>query len=269
MGPRGIRIGSTRFSYKPGGSYDPERKEMYMDSDRWTVVDCGDVDYIPGDAKTSFDNLTEAVRLLVEQGVMPVILGGDHSVTYPVIRGLEKLEHVDIVHIDAHLDWTESVGGQTMSNGSPMRNSAKLPWVGKIIHLGIRGLGSSGPSDYAAAEAYGDKVYSVKQTRAMGIEKILQDLPKGGNVYVTIDIDGMDAATAPATGSPIFGGFLYDEAVDILEAVAKHSRVIGCDMVEVAPPYDDPAGTTCYLAARLVSDLLGFVTKERERNTEK
>ena len=269
LGPRGIRIGSTRFSYKSGGSYDPERNDMYMDSDLWRVVDCGDVDYVPGDIDTSFENLTEAVRLLVEQDVFPVILGGDHSVTYPVLCGMEKLEKVNVLHIDAHLDWTASVAGQTRSNGSPMRNAAALPWVGKFLHLGIRGIGSSGPSDFADARAYGDSLYSVKETRRIGIEKIMEDLPRDSKVYVTIDIDGLDAAQAPATGSPIFGGFVYDEVVEILETAAKHCRIIGCDMVEVAPPFDDPAGTTCYLAARLVSDLLGFVTKERERRGEK
>ncbi len=265
LGPRGIRVASTRFSYKSGGSYDPERDQMYLDSDRWKIVDCGDVDYVPGDLDASFENLTEAVRLLVGQNVMPVVLGGDHSVTYPVIQGMKAAGPFDIIQFDAHLDWTRSVGGQTRSNGSPMRNCAALPYVGKIIHLGIRGIGSSGPADFADARAYGDKIYSVKQTRSIGIERILQDLTPGGKVYVTFDIDGMDAAIAPATGSPMFGGFQYEEVVDMLEAIAKHNQVIGCDMVEVAPPYDDVGTTTAYLAARLVSDLLGFVTKEREK----
>lgn len=264
LGPRGIRVGSTRFSYKPGGTYDFERNQMYMDSDRWRVVDCGDVDYVPGDLDSSFANLTEAVRLLQAQGAMPVVLGGDHSVTYPVLQGLAAAGPFSIIKIDAHLDWTRSVGGQTRSNGSPMRNAAGLPYVGRVLHLGIRGIGSSGPADFADARAHGDSIYTVKQTRQLGIQRILQDLPPGGKVYVTMDIDGLDAATAPGTGSPIFGGFLYDETVDILEAIAQHSQVIGLDMVEVSPPYDDPAGTTCYLAARLISDLLGFVTKARE-----
>ena len=265
LGPRGIRVASTRFSYKSGGSYDPERDQMYLDSDRWKIVDCGDVDYVPGDLDASFENLTEAVRLLVGQNVMPGVLGGDHAVTYPGIPGRKAAGPFDIIQFDAHLDWTRSVGGQTRSNGSPMRNCAALPYVGKIIHLGIRGIGSSGPADFADARAYGDKIYSVKQTRSIGIERILQDLTPGGKVYVTFDIDGMDAAIAPATGSPMFGGFQYEEVVDMLEAIAKHNQVIGCDMVEVAPPYDDVGTTTAYLAARLVSDLLGFVTKEREK----
>lgn len=265
LGPRGIRISSTRFSYKSGGSYDPERDDTYMDRDLWRVVDCGDADYIPGDIESSNENLTEAVKLLVEQDVFPAILGGDHSVTYPVLLGLEKLGEVNVLHIDAHLDWTASVGSQTRSNGSPMRNGAALPWIGKFIHLGIRGLGSSGPGDYADARAYGDTIYSVKDTRRLGVDKILEDLPAGSKVYVSIDIDGLDAAQAPATGSPIFGGFLYDDITEILERAAERFDIVGCDMVEVSPPYDDNAGTTCYLAARIVSDLLGFVTKSRER----
>lgn len=264
LGPRGIRVASTRFSYKPGGTYDPERDALYLDSNRWRIVDCCDVDYVPGDIDASFANLTEATRCLVQQGVMPVILGGDHSITYPAILGMEAIGKFNIVQFDAHLDWSASVAGQTRSNGSPMRNCAKLPYVGRIIHLGIRGIGSSKPSDFADARANGDKIYSVKKTRELGIDKILEDLPRGEKVYVTFDIDGMDAAVAPATGSPMFGGFQYGEVVDIFEAIAKHNRVIGMDMVEVAPPYDDVGDTTCYLAARLVSDLLGFVTKELE-----
>ncbi|MCQ2558260.1 MAG: agmatinase [Oscillospiraceae bacterium] len=269
LGPRGIRLGSTRFRFKSGGSYDPERDDTYLDTDRWTVVDCGDVDYVPGDWDTTFHNLAEAVRILTSQGVMPVILGGDHSVTYPALIGMEPAGNFDIIHIDAHLDWTASVAGQTRSNGSPMRNAAALPYVGRILHLGIRGIGSSGPSDFADARANGDKIYSVKQTRSLGMEKILADLPKGGNVYVSFDIDGMDAAIAPATGSPMFGGFNYEEMNDMLEAIAEHCNVIGCDMVEVSPPYDELGGNTGYLAARLVADLLGFATKAREKRGEK
>lgn len=265
LGPRGIRLGSTRFSFKSGGSYDPERDDMYLDTDKWKVLDCGDVDFVPGDLETTNKNLTEAVKILVDQKVMPVVLGGDHSITYPVVCGMEKLGPFDIIQFDAHLDYTKSVGGQTISNGSPMRNSASLPYVGKIIHLGIRGVGSSGPSDYADARAHGDLIYSPRKTREAGIDNILSNLKKGGNVYITLDIDGLDAAIAPGTSAPMFGGFNYDEMVDMLEAIAKYSNVVGMDLVEVSPMYDEIGSNTCYLAARLIADLLGFVTKEKEK----
>lgn len=264
LGPRGIRTASTRFSYKPGGSYDPERKKMYLDSQRWTIEDCGDADYVPGDLEASNRNLTQAVRILMDRKVVPVVLGGDHSITYPVLCGMEAAGSFDVIHFDAHLDWTRSVGGQCYSNGSPMRLSAALPYVGQILHIGVRGIGSSGPADFADAQAHGDMIYSVKQTRREGVEKVFSCLTPGRAVYVTIDIDAMDAACAPGTGSPMFGGFWYDEMVDMLEEIGGKFNVIGMDMVEVAPQYDEVGGNTCYLAARLISDLLGFVTKARE-----
>lgn len=139
LGPRGIRLGSTRFSYKKGGTYDSERKEFYMDTDKWKVVDCGDVDYIPGDLLGTMANLREAVKIIQSQKVMPVVLGGDCGVDFPMLQGMEGVGNFDIIHIDAHLDWTKPLDGQKYFNGSPMRNAAGLPYVGRILHLGIRG----------------------------------------------------------------------------------------------------------------------------------
>ena len=148
LGPRGIRLGSTRFTYKKGGTYDSERKQYYMDARRWHVVDCGDVDYIPGDLKGTMANLESAVSIIQKQGALPVVLGGDCAVDFPVLQGLEGIGNFDIVHIDAHLDWTKPLDGQKFFNGSPMRNAAGLPYVGRILHLGVRGIGSSGPDDF-------------------------------------------------------------------------------------------------------------------------
>ena len=265
LGPRGIRLGSTRFSYKKGGTYDSERQEFYMDANRWKVVDCGDVDYIPGDLKGPMDNLREAVRILQDQGIMPVVLGGDCAVDYPVLQGMEAAGPFDIIHIDAHLDWTKPLDGQKYFNGSPMRNAAGLPYVGRILHLGIRGIGSSGPEDFAEARSHGDGIYSVRDIRKKGIQAILEEFKPQAHSIICFDIDAMDAVYAPATGSPMFGGFTYDEAVDILEALTDYTDPIAMVMTEVAPPFDDVGGTTGYLAARLISDELGFITKAREK----
>ncbi len=111
-----------------------------MDSNKWKVKDCGDVDYIPGDPKGTCENLEEAVRILIRKGGLPVILGGDCSVVYPVVKGLEEKGLLDIIHFDAHLDWTKPMDGQKYFNGSPMRNAAELTHVGRILHLGIEEL---------------------------------------------------------------------------------------------------------------------------------
>jgi agmatinase len=264
LGPRGIRLGSTRFSFKPGGSYDPERDTYYLDANKWKVVDCGDIDYIPGDLTGTFNNIEAAARKIADRKAFPVILGGDHSITYPVVKGLDNIGEFDIIHIDAHLDWTENIGGQYYSNGSPMRNISKLPYVKSILHLGIRGIGSSGRTDFEDAKNNGDLIYSAKQVRSTGVNKILAEFKTGRNVFVTFDIDAMDYSISPGTGSPMFGGFYYDEVNEMLECIAKEFNVIGFDFVEVSPPYDDPGSTTCYLAARLIADFLGFITKEKE-----
>jgi agmatinase len=268
LGPRGIRMQSTRFSYSPDGSYDPERDDSYVSTNRWRVFDCGDADIVPGDLEATFANIEAAVRKIVDRHAMPVVLGGDHSITIPVVRGLQATGPFHVIHFDSHLDWTANRGGQRYSNGSPCRIMSTMPHVRKMAHLGIHGIGSSQKSDFEDARANGDLIMSPREIRKTGIQETLARLPKGERYFVTIDIDAMDCSIAPGTGAPMHGGFYYDEMTDLLEGVAKMGMIVGFDLTEVAPPYDDPSGTTCYLAARLISDFIGFITKERERSEQ-
>ena len=109
------------------------------------------------------------------------------------------------------------------------------------------------------------KLYSVKDYRRVGIEEILKNVKPGRNTFIHFDIDAMDYPLSKGTGSPMLGGFTYDEATEMLEAIAKHCNVVGMLMAEVAPQYDDEGDTTCYTAARLTCDLMGFATKAREK----
>lgn len=269
LGPRGIRLQSTRFHYTPRGSYDPERDDFYLSTEKWRVVDCGDIDMIPGDLEGSFQNIEAAVRKIVSKGAMPVILGGDHSITIPVTKALNEEGPFHVIHFDSHLDWTSNIGGQRFTNGSPCRHMAKLPYVESMSHLGVHGIGSSKKSDFDDAKANGDRILSPKEIRRMGIEETLSCLPKGERYFVTIDIDVLDYSIAAGTGSPMLGGLYYDEMAELLEGIAKLGKIVAFDFVEVAPPYDDPSGTTCYLAARLISDFIGFITKEQEKGEVK
>ena len=107
-------------------------------------------------------------------------------------------------------------------------------------------------------------IYSVKQTRAAGIQAILNEFKPDKKVFIAIDIDVMDASCARATASPMFGGFWYEEMADMFEAIAGSAEIIGITLTEVAPPYDDGVDTTAYLAARMISDILNFATKAKE-----
>ncbi len=260
MGPRSIREQSSLYAF--GSGYDHERDITYDNSDI-KIVDCGDVSIINGDLEQSHENTEEFIRKVVEKGTIPIILGGDHSITSPAAFALESHEKVNIVQIDAHLDWLKDASGQRFTLSSPMRRMSEMKHINKMAQLGIRGVGSSQKDDFEAARAYGSTILSPRQVRKMGIDAALSDMPEGEKYYVTLDIDGLDASIAPGAGSPSPGGFYYDEVSDILEAVAKKGEVIGFDLVEVNPLYD-PSGVTSQIAARLILDFINYIVYEQK-----
>ncbi|RST60689.1 agmatinase [Siminovitchia terrae] len=267
MGPRGIREGSTLYSFGLEGAYDIENDIMYLGPD-WKIVDCGDVDMVHGDIMQCHENTEAAIRKIVSKGALPVVLGGDHSITAPVGKGLEELGPFHVIQIDAHLDWADHRSGMRYGHGNCIRRLSELDHVQQIFQFGIRGISSSKKEDVDAARDYGSVILSPRQMREMGLEQVLEHIPAGEKYYVTIDIDGIDPSIAPGTGTPSPGGLLYDEINELLEGIAKRGNVIGFDIVEVAPPYD-PTGMTGQVAARISLDLLSYVLKERERKEER
>lgn len=262
MGPRGLREGSTLYCFGMDGAYDIEKDEMYL-GPSWKLVDCGDVDMVHGDLFQSFENTEEAVRKLVAKGAMPVVLGGDHSITIPVGKALEDLGPFHVIQIDAHMDWADHRSGQRFGHGSCIRRLSEMAHVQQIFQWGIRGISSSKKEDVDAAREYGSVIISPRQMRKMGFAAVLDQLPKGERYFVTIDIDGLDPSIAPGTGTPSPGGLLYDEVNELLEGIAKRGQVIGFDLTEVSPPYDQ-SGITSQVGARLILDFVSFILKERE-----
>src|SRR5699024_4376841 len=262
MGPRGIREGSTLYSFGLDGAYDIENDITYL-GPKWNIVDCGDVDIVHGDQNQSLENTEETVRKIAQKGTMPVILGGDHSITIGTGKALDVLGPFHVIQIDAHLDWADHRSGQKYGHGSTLRRLSEMEHVENILQLGIRGISSSTKEDVDAAKSYGSRILSPRQIRKMNWEEIFRNIPENDRYYVTIDIDGIDPSIAPGTGTPSPGGFSYDEVSDIVEAIAKRGTVVGFDLVEVSPPYD-PAGMTGQVAARIVLDFLSFILKKRE-----
>lgn len=262
MGPRGIREGSTLYSFGLDGAYDIENDITYLGPD-WKVVDCGDVDIVHGDLMQSHENTEVAIRKIVSKGAMPVVLGGDHSITAAVGKGLEELGPFHVIQIDAHLDWADHRSGQRYGHGSCIRRLSEMDHVREIFQFGIRGISSSLKEDVDAAREYGSTILSPRKMRKMGLEEVLAQIPEGEKYYVTIDIDGTDPSIAPGTGTPSPGGLLYDEVNELFEGIAKRGEVVAFDLVEVAPPYD-PTGMTSQTAARISLDLLSYVLKQKE-----
>lgn len=258
FGPRAIREASTLFSFGHDGAYDFEDDVTYMPNGKVRLVDVGDADMIHTDTVNSHANIELAVRKILAAGALPVTLGGDHSVHIPCIRAFDDQEPVHLIHIDAHLDFVDSRHGVMYGHGNPLRRASEMKHVTGMTQLGIRFVSSSNRDDYAAARKAGSDILSVRDVRKLGTEGVLERIPKGVRYYCTIDIDGFDPSIAPGTGTPSHGGFLYYEVLEILQGLTTQGDVVGIDLVEVAPDYDQ-TGTTAFLAAQLLMGFLGYI----------
>lgn len=261
FGPRAVREASTLFSFGHAGAYDHEDDVTYLGSDV-QIVDMGDADIVHTDTETSHANIETGVRAALAAGALPVLIGGDHSVNIPAIRAFDDQGPFHILQIDAHLDFVDERHGVRHGHGNPMRRAAEKPYVTGLTQLGIRNVSSTAKEGYEAARDMGSDILSVRQVRALGRDAILERIPAGERLYITIDIDGFCPSIAPGTGTPSHGGFLYYEVLEILQGVAKRNEIIGLDLVEVAPDYD-PTGSTAILAAQLLLNTLGFIFHER------
>ncbi len=259
FGPAAIRDASSR--YHPG-----EEWRGYIDAERGvrilqgvSMADVGDVDVRTVDLLENFDIITEATRLVRKNCRVPVFVGGDHAITFPIVRAFDEVPPpgMTLVQFDAHQDYTDEKYGVRYSHDNHMRRSSELPHVKQIVNVGLRGvLERSEP--YEAAQR--DGVITVPAERIVrdGVPAALTPLPAGGPAYVTIDIDVLDPSGAPGTGFPEPGGISYYQLKEALLLVAGRYDVLGFDVTEVDPVYD-AAGVTARIAAKLLLDFLGAI----------
>lgn len=263
FGPRAIREASTLFSFGHGGAYDHEDDVVYLPMDEVRIVDVGDADIVHTDTAASHRNAEAAVRMILERGALPVVLGGDHAINIPCVRAFSDQEPIHLVQIDAHLDFVDVRHGVREGHGNPMRRAAEQSHVTGLTQLGIRNVSSTARDGYEDARRRGSTIRSVRQCRTLGPGGVLDLIPAGARYYVSIDIDGFDPSIAPGTGTPSHGGFLYWEVIEILKGLAERGDVVGIDLVEVAPAYD-PSGITAFLAAQVLLNFLGYVFYARK-----
>jgi agmatinase len=261
FGPRAVREASTLFSFGHAGAYDHEDDCTYLPQ-AVRIVDIGDADIIHTDTTRSHANIRTGVEAMLAAGALPVVIGGDHSVNIPCIEAFEGRGDIHILQIDAHLDFVDERHGVKVGHGSPMRRAAEKPWVKGLTQVGIRNVSSTARDGYEAARAMGSDILSVRQARALGAKALIDRIPAGARVYVTLDIDGFCPSIAPGTGTPSHGGFLYYEVLEMLQEVAKRHEVVGMDLVEVAPDYDHSQSTSI-LAAQILLNFLGFIFHAR------
>ena len=258
FGPDALRDAPRAYSYSdPYGTQG--NADGFFDIDAVdellrgvTMADCGNVPIVPSEVVGNFDRITRAVEQVVERGALLVAVGGDHAITFPVVRGLSKFAPLNIVHFDAHLDYTHNVQDSLYTHASPIRRCRELGFVGHITSVGIR---SARRIPYEEAIRDGSLIISGTQFRELGPEAVAELIPPAENLYITFDVDVLDPSQAPGTGTPETGGLFYQESRDCLLALLKRSNLVAFDIVEVAPPYDS-SELTVQVAARLMQDIL-------------
>jgi agmatinase len=260
FGARSIREHSLRFVTDGRGYYDPGSRRQFLEPEMTghRIADVGDADVLPTNVVDTFTNITELTRAVVGRGALPVALGGDHSISFPVARAFEGQEPFHVVHFDAHIDYMPFVHGLEYTNQHAFRHIRRMANVRSINQIGIRSLRNTQVM-HDESERDGNRVVTMEEFRDRGVEAVLDGIPDGERCYVSIDIDVLDISLTPGCVSAEPNGMSYAELRESLAAVAERTRVIGIDLVEVNPLLDVPTGLTSYMAAHTVIEFLGRI----------
>lgn len=220
------------------------------------VVDCGDLVMAPADYRADLQAITAAVRMILERGAVPIVLGGDHGTPVPVLQAYEGGGCLCVVQIDAHLDFRDEREGFREGYSSQMRRAAEMPWVRGLMQIGLRGVGSGRREEYLAARRHGSVLVRAQELHEAGVARVLRRLPKAKQYYVTIDADGLDPAIAPGVFYPSPGGVDYFEMTDLLRGIARRGAICGLDFCEVVPALD-LRDLTSIFGSRLLLNFIG------------
>ncbi len=262
LGPREIRAQSSLI--RPYSIF-----QRVSPFETLTIVDAGDVDAPPVGIEKAHEAIEMAVRRILDAGALPMIAGGDHSITLPILRAIAAVHGpVSLIQFDAHIDtWGDYFGGRYF-HGSPFRCAIEdgLLAEGGYAQVGIRGPMYGEAEDFTFQNAHGVTMIDIRQVKMDGIATTVDRVRRliRGPVYVTFDIDSVDPAYAPGTGTPEVGGLTSFEAQELVRGLAG-LPVVGCDVVEVAPPFDGPGHITSLLAANIMFELLCVIARRHHQ----
>ena len=226
------------------------------------AIDVGDLDLSDHDFASNRQTIRQSVVSILEQGAVPLVLGGDDSVPIPVLQAYEGSDSVTVLQFDAHIDWRDEVTGEKLGLSSNMRRASEMPWVENIIQVGARGMGSARPKDYQDAQDWGVKFFPMGDIDKTGSQAVLDAIPEGADVYIALDIDVMDPSIVPAVIGPAPGGMDYWLIIDILKQLAEKNRIVGFNLVELMTE-NDINGRGALVAARIVAVLMGLISRQR------
>ena len=259
LGPREIRAQSSLI--RPYSYF-----QKVSPFERLTIVDAGDVDAPPVGIELAYAAIESAVDNVLSAGAVPMLAGGDHSISLPILRAVARRHGpLALVQFDAHIDtWGDYFGGKYF-HGSPFRRAIEEGLVvpSQYVQIGIRGPMYGDDEDFAFQRAHGVTTIDIGQVKTDGVARTMaraREIVAGRPVYATFDIDSVDPAFAPGTGTPEVGGLTSYEAQELVRALAG-LPLVACDVVEVAPPFDGPGQITSLLAANLMFEFLAVLAR--------
>jgi agmatinase len=261
FGPEGIRSVSHLLR-----RYSPSHDVVIFD--HLSVIDYGDVPVVPGYAEPSYERIAEGLEPIHQAGVVPIVLGGDHSIALPQLRAAARVHGpLSLVQFDSHPDTWDSHFGQKHDHGTPFRRAVEegLLDTSRSIQVGMRGsLYDAG--DWNDSREMGFDLVPTDKVRELGIPEVIRRIRErvgDAKAYVSFDVDFVDPAFAPGTGTPEIGGFTSREAQEFVRGLAG-LNIVGCDLVEVYPQYDGPGQITALLAANIAHEFLSLIALLRK-----
>ena len=269
----GTRFGPREIRLATDGGGDPEGWHLDLGVDPFealTVVDHGDSPGIPGDGPAGHEALRAVVSRICDAGAVPIVLGGDHSIAYPDIAAVAS--HHDygelaVVQFDTHADTATEIWGVKWSHGSPFRHlvdDGVIPGP-NLVQVGLRGYWP-GPEELSWMRASGIRWHRMEEVERQGIASVigavLEEISSPSRLFLSVDIDVLDPAYAPGTGTPEPGGMTTRELLFAIRTLASARELAGMEVVEVCPPYDQ-AGITALAANRVVLEALSAISLRR------
>ena len=254
-GPREIRNSSSLMrTFNLGMNVNPY--------ELCRVADLGDVKFSHRyDLNKQVEQIESFFQTIVEKNILPISAGGDHSITYPILKSIAKEGPVGMVHIDAHTDTWGEIWGSKFHHGAPFRLAVEAGVLDpkRTIQIGIRG-GQNFMEGIEFSQSHGMRVVFMDEFSALGVEKVIQEAREvvgEGKTYISFDVDGLDPVYAPGTGTPEVGGITTLEAQQLLRGL-RGLNLIGGDVVEVAPPFDN-TGNTALVGATMMFEILSLI----------
>jgi agmatinase len=270
----GARFGPQAIRMADYLTHDASRPHLALRVDPLrdlTVLDAGDIDMIGPEGRQPLDRLESAVQSVAAAGAVPIILGGDHTITWPDVTGVARevgWGRVSVIHFDAHADTGEFQFGSLIGHGLPMRRLIESGACrgDRFMQLGLRGYWPEPATlDWMADQRM--RSFEMHEITRRGLAACLQEsfeiaMDDCDGVFLSVDIDVTDPGSAPGTGTPEPGGFSPRELLDAVRRIAVELPVVGMDVVEVSPPYDC-ADVTAFLANRVVLETLSGLAYRR------